>query len=55
MLDVPGEAVAYEPSIPGVIFRGRSRKSVNPTPPVNDAWRPAARAGEFTVFEACAP
>src|SRR5215207_457526 len=33
MLDVPGESVGYEPSIPGVIFRGRSRKSVNPTPP----------------------
>jgi len=55
MLDVPGEAVNYEPSIPGVIFRGRSRKSVNPTPPVNDAWRPVTRAGEFTVLEACAP
>jgi hypothetical protein len=55
MLDVPGEAVDYEPSIPGVIFRGRSRKSVNPTPPVNDAWRPATKAGEFTVFEACSP
>jgi hypothetical protein len=53
MLDVPGEAIDYEPSIPGVIFRGRSRKGVNPTPPINRAWRPVARAGEFTVLESC--
>ena len=53
MLDVPGEAVQYEPTIPGVVFRGRSRSGVNPTPPVNKAWRPVARAGEFTVLEAC--
>ena len=26
---------------------------VNPTPPVNKAWRPVTRAGEFTVLEAC--
>ena len=44
MLDVPGEAVDYQPSIPGVIFRGRSRNGVNPTPPVNEAWRPVTRA-----------
>ena len=55
MLDVPGQAVGYDPSIPGVIFRGRSRPGVNPTPPVNDAWRPVTRAGEFTVLEACSP
>jgi hypothetical protein len=54
MLDVPGQAVQYEPSIPGVIFRGRSRSGVNPTPPVNKAWRPASTVGEFTVFESCA-
>lgn len=53
MLDVPGRAVKFQPSIPGVIFRGRSRGGVNPTPPVNNAWRPVTRAGEFTVFEAC--
>src|SRR5829696_1378357 len=52
MLDVPGQAVEFEPSIPGVIFRGRSRSGVNPTPPANDAWRPVTRAGEFTVLEA---
>ena len=55
MLDVPGEAVEFRPSIPGVVFRGRSRAEVNPTPPVNEAWRPVTRAGEFTVFEACSP
>ena len=55
MLDVPGEAVEFEPSIPGVAFRGRSRAEVNPTPPVNEAWRPVTRAGEFTVLEACSP
>jgi hypothetical protein len=53
MLDVPGEAVGFDPRLPGVIFRGRSRNGVNPTPPVNDAWRPVTRAGEFTVFQAC--
>jgi hypothetical protein len=55
MLDVPTQAIDYEPSIPGVIFRGRSRKGVNPTPPVNKAWRPVTTAGEFTVFQSCAP
>ena len=55
MLDVPGEAIEYQPSIPGVVFRGRSRADVNPTPPVNKAWRPVTRAGEFTVLEACSP
>ena len=55
MLDVPGQAVKYQPSIPGVVFRGRSRQGVNPTPPVNEAWRPVTRAGEFTVLEACTP
>jgi hypothetical protein len=55
MLDVPTKAVDYEPSIPGVIFRGRSRSGVNPTPPINEAWRPVTRAGEFTVLEACTP
>ena len=53
MLDLPGEAVKFDPRIPGVIFRGRSRRGVNPTPPVNDAWRPVTRAGEFRVLEAC--
>ena len=53
MLDVPGEAIKYQPSIPGAVFRGRSRKGVNPTPPINDAWRPVTHAGEFTVLEAC--
>src|SRR4051812_27484284 len=55
MLDVPGKAIEYQPSIPGVIFRGRSRKGVYPTPPVNKAWRPVTRAGEFTVLETCGP
>jgi hypothetical protein len=55
MLDVPTEAVDYRPSIPGVIVRGRSRSGVYPTPPVNEAWRPVTRAGEFTVLEACSP
>ena len=55
VLDVPGEAIKYDPSIPGVVFRGRSRAEVNPTPPINGAWRPATRAGEFTVLEACRP
>jgi hypothetical protein len=55
MLDVPGEAIKYQPSIPGVVFRGRSRRGVNPTPPINEAWRPVTRAGEFSVLESCAP
>jgi hypothetical protein len=53
MLDIPGEGIKYQPSIPGVVFRGRSRTGVNPTPPINDAWRPVTRAGEFSVLEAC--
>jgi hypothetical protein len=55
MLDVPGQAVNFAPRIPGVIFRGRSRQGVNPTPRINNAWRPVTRAGEFTVLEACTP
>lgn len=55
MLDMPGEAIKYQPSIPGVIFRGRSRPGVNPTPPINKAWRPVTRAGEFTVLQSCGP
>jgi hypothetical protein len=55
MLDVPGEAISYEPAPPGVAFRGRSRPGVNPTPALDDAWRPVTRAGEFTVLEACSP
>ena len=55
MLDVPGEAIKYRPSIPGVVFRGKSRNGVNPTPPINAAWRPVTRSGEFTVLEACSP
>jgi hypothetical protein len=55
MLDMPGELVEYQASIPGVVFRGRSRTRVNPTPPVNDAWKPVVRAGEFTVLESCIP
>jgi hypothetical protein len=58
-LDIPGEDLSYEPfladALPGVVFRARSRPSVNPTPALTARWKPVTRAGEWTVFEACAP
>ena len=54
-LDVPGETVGYEVARPGVAFRARSRPGVNPTPRVTPEWKPVARAGEWTVYEACGP
>jgi hypothetical protein len=55
MLDVPGKSLEFRPALPGVLLRARSRPGVYPTPPVNDAWgRPIARAGEWSVYTACA-
>jgi hypothetical protein len=58
-LDVPGGALSYEAdkpgAEPGVAFRARSTRGVNPTPRVTAAYRPVTRAGEWTVFESCAP
>jgi hypothetical protein len=65
-LDVPGEKVDYQTwlpdSPPGVAFRARSRRSVNPTPPVSREakpaavrdWKPVLKNGEWTIYEACA-
>jgi hypothetical protein len=66
-LDVPGQTVSYQTwlpdSPPGVAFRARARRSVNPTPPVSKKgkpaavrnWSPVVTNGEWTIYESCGP
>jgi hypothetical protein len=54
MLDVPGQDLGYQPSLPGVVLRARSRPDVYPTPPVNGAWKRTVTHGLWSIYSACA-